>query len=166
MLSYYALRNLLHYRLGFPHYLLLHYAFIDTSLMNGAVFRSKQTREALFKASVRLLPSLHIQSQSDKNVYRVDLTLSILAILVGGHVVHAVGPVGGRAVGLGAWRGDRPATQAAVGGGRGEGVFALGLEGCAAGVQETHHLGRHTRMVPVVSHQQDSLALEGQLKVA
>ena len=54
-------------------------------------------------------------------------------------MVHAVGPVGGRAVGLGTGKGARTAGQAAAGGRRrGSGDPSPG---------ETH------RMVPVVSQQ-------------
>ena len=78
-------------------------------------------------------------------------------------MVHAVGPVGGRAVGLGTGKGARTAGQAAAGGGRGEGVVALWLEG-GAGVQETHHLGRHATWYQCLAI--SKLHREGQLKVA
>lgn len=104
----------------------------------------------------------------------IDLTLSVLAVLVGRHVVDGVArrAVGGRAVGLGAGqRGEgrhgRDAGEtlqaldvvhalAAAGRHasrglqaarqRGDGVVALRLVGDAAGVQQTHHLkGRQVR---------------------
>lgn len=104
----------------------------------------------------------------NKKVKCIDLTLSVLAVLVGRHVVDGVArwAVGGGAVGLGArqggqsWHGGNAGETlqaldvihalAAAGGHasrglkaarqRGDGVVTLGLMWHTARVQQTHHL--------------------------
>lgn len=104
----------------------------------------------------------------DKKVKSIDLTLSVLAVLVGRHVVDGIArwAVGGGAVGLRARQGGQSrhggdagetlqafdvihalaaAGRHASGGleaarQRGDGVVALGLMWYAARVQQTHHL--------------------------
>lgn len=104
----------------------------------------------------------------NKKVKSIDLTLSVLAVLVGRHVVDSVarGAVGRGAVGLRAGQGgqgrhggdagetlqalDVIHALAAAGGHarrglqaareRGDGVVALGLMWHAAWIQQTHHL--------------------------
>lgn len=106
---------------------------------------------------------ISISGGKKKDRRSIDLTLSILAVLVGRHVVHGVarGIVGRGAVGLGAGqRGegrhgghagetlqalDVVHPLAAAGGLQaagqgGDGVVALGLVGDAARVEQTHHL--------------------------
>lgn len=98
----------------------------------------------------------------------IDLTLSVLAVLVGCHVVDSVtrGAVGGGAVGLGAGQGGQSrhggnagetlqaldVIHALAAAGRhacrgleaacqrGDGIVALGLMWHAAWVQQAHHL--------------------------
>lgn len=106
--------------------------------------------------------------RENKKVKSIDLTLSVLAILVGRHVVHGVArrTVGGGAVRLGAGQGGQSrhggdtgetlqtldVIHALAAAGRhasrglegtrqrGDGVVALGLMGHTARIQQTHHL--------------------------
>lgn len=123
----------------------------------------------LHVVSVRICAGLAEEvKRENKKVKSIDLTLSVLAVLVGRHVVHGVAwrTVGGGAVGLGAGQrgqsrhggntGETLQTldviHALAAAGRhagrgleaarqrGDGVVALGLMGHTTRVQQTHHL--------------------------